>query len=94
MTEEENQKKFDTGLAIQEMTETKGWKILHNWIEKELEIERNENEEFDLKGKGVPEIAAEYLDHRGNINVYKKVLNMVKTAVEEKEEAAEAMRKE
>jgi len=94
MAEKENynEEKLNRGLAILEMTKTEGWRILKVEIEKEIERERNELEEFSLKGKGLQDIAAEYLEHRGNINSFKGILLKVETALQEKEEAAETIR--
>ncbi len=89
---EANQEKFDTGLAVLEMTRTDGWKWLEEKIREELRIEYSELREFEIAGKTAEQIASEYLQHRANANAYEKVLSMVETALKEKEEAAEAMR--
>lgn len=80
---ETNEEKFEEGLVILEMTRTKGWQIIRAWIEKEIEIEVNEILDCE------PE---QYIQHRESIRAYKKILNMVETALQGKEEAAEAMR--
>jgi hypothetical protein len=89
---EANQEKFDTGLAVLEMTRTDGWRWLEGKIREELRIEYSELREFEIAGKTAEQIASEYLQHRANANAYEKVLSMVETALKEKEEAAEAMR--
>jgi len=61
----------------------KGWRILAARIGKEIEIEVNEMLDCE------PD---QYVQHRESIRAYKKILNMVETALQEKEEAAEAMR--
>ena len=89
---ETNEEKFDTGLAALEMTRSPGWQWLEEKITSELKIENNELRNFDLTGLGVEQVAAEYLRHRANLNAYENLLAMVKTAIEEKEDAAQAMR--
>jgi hypothetical protein len=89
---EANQEKFDTGLAVLEMTRTDGWRWLEGKIREELRIEYSELREFEIAGKTAEQIASEYLQHRANANASEKVLSMVETALKEKEEAAEAMR--
>lgn len=80
---ETNEEKFEEGLIILEMIKTKGWQIIKTRIEKEIEIEVNEILDCE------PE---QYIQHREFIRAYKKILNMVETAIQTKEEAAEAMR--
>lgn len=80
---ETNEQKFEEGLAILDMTKTKGWQILKDKIEKEIEIEVNDILDCE------PE---QYIQHREAIRAYKKILSMVETALQDKEEAAEAMR--
>lgn len=80
-----NEEKFDKGLAVSEMTKSKGWQILKERIEKEIEIEVNDILDCE------PD---QYIQHREAIRAYKKILSMVETSLQEKEEAAEAMREE
>jgi uncharacterized protein YukE len=87
-----NEEKFDTGLAVLEMTRTDGWRWLEEKIKEELRIEYGELREFEITGKTAEQIASEYLQHRANANTYEKILSMVETAIKGKEEAAEAMR--
>lgn len=87
-----NEEKFDTGLAVLEMTRTDGWRWLEEKIKEELRIEYSELREFEITGKTAEQIASEYLQHRANANAYEKILSMVETAVKGKEEAADAMR--
>jgi len=80
---ETNEEKFDEGLAILEMTRTKGWQILEEKIRKEIEIEVNDILDCE------PD---QYIQHREAIRAYKKILSMVEATLQGKEEAAEAMR--
>ncbi|KPJ55705.1 hypothetical protein AMJ49_06525 [Parcubacteria bacterium DG_74_2] len=89
---ENSEEKFDTGLAVLEMTRTDGWQWLEKKIKEELRIEYSEIREFEIAGKNAEQIASEYLQHRANINAYEKVLSLVETALQEKEEAAKALR--
>jgi hypothetical protein len=87
-----SEEKFNIGLAVLEMTRTDGWRWLKEKIEEELRIEYSELREFDIAGKTAEQIASEYLQHRANANAYEKILSMVETAIQEKEEAAKVMR--
>lgn len=86
-----NEEKFETGLAVLEMSKTKGWKWLEERIRSELRIEYSEIREFEIAGKTAEQIASEYLQHRANLNAYEKILAMVGLAIEEKDEAAKFM---
>ncbi|MFA5961917.1 MAG: hypothetical protein WC848_04510 [Parcubacteria group bacterium] len=91
---ESNEKKFEAGLAVLEMTRTSGWKWLEVKIREELVIEYAELREFEIIGKTSEEIAADYLQHRANANAYEKILSLVETAIREKDEAASDMNRE
>jgi len=67
------------------MTQTEGWQIIKSQIEEEAKIETDEL--LDCPDDEVKE-------HRGAIKAYKKVLSMVETAEKQKQEAAEALRKQ
>jgi len=86
-----NEQKFETGLAVLEMSRTAGWKWLEAKIQKEIVFEFQELREMEIAGKTAEQIASEYLQHRANVNAFEKILNIVELAVSEKEEAAEAM---
>ena len=83
--------KFNAGLSVLEMTRTAGWHWLEAEIRKELNIELKELQDFDLEDLGAEQIAAEYLEHRANAAAYKKILAMVQSAIEEKDQAARGM---
>lgn len=87
-----NEQMLDTGLAALEMTKTTGWQWLEQKIRNEINIELNELRNFELAELSVEQIAAEYLRHRTNLNAYENIISMVETAIEEKENAAHAMR--
>lgn len=86
-----NEQKFETGLAVLEMSRTAGWKWLETKIQKEIAFEFQELHEMEIAEKTAEQIASEYLQHRANVNAFEKILNIVELAVSEKEEAAEAM---
>jgi hypothetical protein len=89
-----NEEKLDAGLAVLEMSRTRGWKWLEERIQTELRIEYVELREFEVSGKTAEQIAAEYLQHRAAVNSYEKIMGMVVAAINEKDEAAEAMNRE
>lgn len=86
-----NEEKFEAGLAVLEMVRTAGWKWLEGKIRQELSMEYGELREFEVVGKTAEEIASEYLQHRANANAYEKILTLVDTAIREKDEAADSM---
>lgn len=86
-----DEEKFSAGLSVLEMTRTAGWHWLETEIRKELDIELKELQDFDLEDLGTEQIAAGYLEHRANAAAYKKILAMVQSAIEEKDEAAQGM---
>lgn len=86
-----NEEKFEAGLAVLEMARTAGWKWMEGKIRQELSMEYGELREFEVIGKTAEEIASEYLQHRANANAYEKILTLVDTAIREKDEAAEIM---
>lgn len=86
-----NEEKFEAGLAVLEMARTAGWKWLEGKIRQELSMEYGELREFEVVGKTAEEIASEYLQHRANANAYEKILTLVDTAIREKDEAADSM---
>lgn len=86
-----NEEKFEAGLAVLEMVRTAGWKWLEGKIKQELSVEYGELREFEVVGKTAEEIASEYLQHRANANAYEKILTLVDTAIREKDEAADSM---
>jgi hypothetical protein len=86
-----NEQKFETGLAVLEMARTAGWKWLETKIREEIAIDLQELREMEIAEKTAEQIASDYLQHRANLNAFEKILNMVETAVREKDEAADAM---
>ena len=88
---QDNEQKFETGLAALEMVRTAGWKWLESKIQQEIAIELRELREMDVEGKTAEQIASEYLQHRANANAFEKILNMVTIAVKEKDEVAGAI---
>ena len=80
--------KFSAGLSVLEMTRTAGWHWLEAEIRKELELELKELQDFDLQDLGTEQIAAQYLEHRANAAAYKKILYIVQSAIDGKDEAA------
>lgn len=88
-----DEQKFETGLAVLEMARTAGWKWLEAKIKEEVALSWQELREMEIAGKTAEQIASEYLQHKANINAFEKILNLVETAVREKDEAAEAMNK-
>ena len=88
-----NEQKFETGLAVLAMSRTAGWKWLETKIREEIAINLQELREMEIAEKTAEQIASDYLQHRANLNAFEKILNMVETAVREKDEAADAMNK-
>lgn len=88
------EEKFSVGLSVLEMTRTAGWHWLEAEIRKELGIELKELQDFDLEDLGTEQIAAEYLEHRANAAAYKKILFMVQSAIDGKDEAGRTMKME
>lgn len=86
-----NEQKFETGLAVLAMSRTAGWKWLEGKIREEIALSWQELREMEIAGKTAEQIASEYLQQRAIINAFEKILNLVETAVREKDEAAEAM---
>ncbi len=89
---ENSEEKFDTGLAVLEMTRTEGWQWLEGKIREELRLEYNELRDIEIAGKIAEQIASDYLQHRANVRAYEKTLSMVEDAIQKKEAAADAMR--
>ena len=79
-------------MNVLEMTKSPGWRWLEAKIKEELNIAYNELKTMDVEGQSDGQIAAAYLQVRANINAYESVLAMIETALDEKEEAARALR--
>ncbi len=86
-----DEEKFSAGLSVLEMTRTAGWHWLEAEIRKELDIELNDLQNFSLENLGTEQIAAAYLEHRANAAAYQKILNMVRSAIDEKDSVAGVM---
>lgn len=79
------EEKFERSRAVWEMTQTKGWQIIKDLINREIEIETN-----DLLDCPV----AEDLEHKQMIKAYKRILNTVESLLKEREEISKDLQKE
>lgn len=77
--------KLDRGRAVWEMTQTEGWHIIENLVNKEIEIETKDLLDCPVE---------EDLEHKQLIKAYKKVLSMVTGVIKERDETAQSLRKE
>lgn len=72
-----SEQKSEEGLAVQDMIKMKGWKILEARIKREIQDEYELIRSFPIEKKPLQEIAAEYLEHRANLNAYERVLGFI-----------------
>jgi len=63
--------------AVQDMVKMKGWEVLEQRIKREIQDEYELLRNFPIEKRALHEIAAEYLEHRGNLNAYERVLGFV-----------------
>lgn len=82
---ETTEEKLETGRAIWEMTQTEGWQILKRQIDAEIELEVEDLIDCPIE---------EDMEHKMAIKAYKKVLSIVETAENEKQEAAQTLQAE
>lgn len=69
---------FETGREIWEMTQSAGWQKLCQQIQQEIELETNELLDCPL---------SEDVEHKQMIKAYKKILSMVESSLQKREEA-------
>lgn len=72
-----NEELLDKGRAVQDMIKMEGWQVIKERVEREIKDEYNLIREFPIKDRALQEIAAEYLEHRANLNAYERVLGFV-----------------
>jgi hypothetical protein len=87
------EEKLNQGRAISEMVKTEGWDLFSKKIKEEIKIEHDQIRSFDLEGKGLQDIAAEYIRHRESVNAYESVLSIVDDFLAKKVEAENYFRK-
>lgn len=87
------EKDIEDGRAINEMLATLGWQILEKKIRQETKDEVDQIRSFEIEGKGLQEIAAEYLEHRGNLNAYERIFEFIQEFLTAKEDAENKLRK-
>ena len=75
--EELEEIRADEGLAIQDMVKMKGWKIYEERIKREIQDEYELIRNFPIEKRSLQEIAAEYLEHRSNLNAYERALGFI-----------------
>ena len=73
----QNEELLDKGRAIQDMVKMEGWQVLEQRIKEEIKDEYDLIRDFPIKDRALQEIAAEYLEHRANLNAYERVLGFV-----------------
>lgn len=73
----QNEELLDKGRAIQDMVKMEGWQVLEQRIKEEIKDEYDLIRDFPIKDRVLQEIAAEYLEHRANLNAYERVLGFV-----------------
>jgi len=71
------EEKFEPGREIWEMTQTAGWQILCQQIAQEIELETNELLDCPL---------SEDVEHKQMIKAYKKVLSIVESSLNKRNE--------
>lgn len=76
-SEELLERETEEGRAIQDMIKMKGWTVLEQRIKREIKDEYDLIRSFPIEGKPLQEIAAEYLEHRANLNAYERVLGFI-----------------
>lgn len=75
--EELSEIRTEEGRAIQDMVKMKGWSVLEARIKREIQDEYDLIRDFPIKDRSLQEIAAEYLEHRSNLNAYEGVLGFI-----------------
>jgi hypothetical protein len=75
--EELKEKRTEEGLAVQDMIKMKGWKIYEARVKRELQDEYDLIRTFPIEKRSLQEIAAEYLEHRANLNAYERALGFI-----------------
>lgn len=65
------------GRAVWEMTRTKGWDVIEEWLKEQSDYHKHQLAQIDLRGKSDSEVVAQYLNHRETMKAYEKVLNKV-----------------
>lgn len=87
------EEKLNQGRAISEMVRMEGWGIFSGKIKEEIKRERDEIRSFELEGKGLQDIAAEYIRHREILNAYERVLEIIDDFMASKKDAEDHLRK-
>jgi len=86
------EEQLSQGRMIKEMVATEGWQILEKKIRQEIKDENEEIRKFSIEKRMLQEIAAEYLEHRSNLNAYEKVLGFVQEFLTAKTIAEDKLR--
>ncbi len=87
------EKDLEDGKKIQDMVRSGGWQILEQRIRQAIKDENGLIRNFPIEERALQEIAAEYLDHRANLNAYEKVFEFIKDFLTAKKEAEDKLRK-
>lgn len=86
------EKEVEKGRAIKDMIDTEGWRVFELKIKQEIKDEYELLRNFPIEKQGLSEIAAEYLEHRANLNAYERVLGFIQEFLISKEDAQNKLR--
>ncbi len=75
--EELKEIKSEEALAIQDMIKMRGWQIFEARIKQEIQDEYDLIRNFPIEKRALQEIAAEYLEHRANLNAFERALGFI-----------------
>lgn len=87
------EEKLNQGRAISEMVRMEGWQIYVREIKERIKSEYDEIRNFPIDGKGLQDIASEYIRHRESLNAYEQSLAIVEDFLSRKTEAENQLRK-
>lgn len=83
----EQERKIENGLAIQELERTEGWKLIRSKIEEESQATLADLRRLELEGRSLSDIGSDYIARIQRINGLERVLEIV-TEIKEKYEEA------
>lgn len=86
------EKDLEEGNKIQDLVRSEGWQILEQKIRQAIKDENGMIRNFPIEERALQEIAAEYLDHRANLNAYEKVFDFIQDFLTAKKEAENKLR--
>lgn len=84
---------LEEGRAVSEMVRMDGWQIYAREIRERIKSEYDEIRNFPLEGKGLQEIASEYIRHRESLNAYEQALAVIDDFLTRKTAAENHLRK-